>query len=66
MSWEEEDCEEDYEPDCMDLAKDKWLSDHTFACEHCFTDLHHTKEKGWYCPHGHENKDPMCRLELRE
>ena len=70
MSEEEEyeEEEEDYDegPDCMDVAKDHWIEQHTFVCEECYAELHYDKEKDpkWYCPHGHENKVPKCRMEL--
>ena len=57
--------EEDYEgPDCMEVAKDHWIERRTFVCEVCYDELHHDKEKGWYCRKGHENKEPKCRMEL--
>ena len=65
MCEEEEYDEDDYEPDCMDIAKEHDIQMNSYACVVCNTDLHHTKEKGWFCPHGHPNPTLMTRGELK-
>ena len=64
MCEEDEQYDEEYEPDCMDISKEHDIQMSSYVCEVCLTDLHHNDEKGWYCPHGHANPVLKCRRDM--